>query len=130
MLPKCLDLKVSKAGKEKTINHLNESNILLWRKEVCGKVNNFNKGIKGNYSILQEAILREFWWSGIQIRWNSTHTVAQYIIWKLTQWLLKKPVLRGWSRTYSHLSWFAKTWCYQGEHYKILPNTDVVTRNM
>lgn len=31
------------------------------------RVNNFNMGIKGNYSILQEAILRELWWSGIQM---------------------------------------------------------------
>lgn len=29
MLPKCLDLKVSKAGKGKAMTHLNECNILL-----------------------------------------------------------------------------------------------------
>lgn len=38
-------------------------------KKSVEKVNNFNKGIKGNYSILQEAVLRELWWSGIQMPW-------------------------------------------------------------
>lgn len=41
MWSKCLDLKVSKPGKGEAMNHLNESNILLWRKEVCGKGKQF-----------------------------------------------------------------------------------------